>query len=135
LYCQAKFSTNIVFFAEIKNMLDYWERVTKIIADQNTKQSWLAEKAGILQQTLSQWIIKGRLPNVKEGQKIAETLETTVEYLVTGQPPAGLSIEAMEIAQKFSNLSPSGQKAAQSMMEGLLQDYPRQPMQAEAPAG
>jgi hypothetical protein len=58
-----------------------------------------------------------------------------VEYLVTGTPPAGLSKEVMEIAQKFNNLFPAEQKAAQSMMEGLLKDYPHQPIQAESPAG
>jgi hypothetical protein len=62
-------------------------------------------------------------------------LGESIDYLVTGNPPAGLSESALEITQKFNNLSPGGQKAAQSMMEGLLRDYPRRPIQTESPAG
>jgi transcriptional regulator with XRE-family HTH domain len=116
-------------------MLDFWLRVKAKIDEQNTKQSWLSEKTGIIHQTLSQWIKKDRLPNVDEGYRIAKALGVSVEELVFGEPPEGLSPEAFIIAKTFDNLSPAGRKAAQSMMEGLLKDYPRQPIQAENSAG
>jgi hypothetical protein len=82
------------------------------------------------------WIKKDRFPNVDEGQRLADALGTTVEYLITGNPPVpGISPEALRIAQNFDNLSPAGQKAAQSMMKGLLRDYPQQTIQEENPAG
>jgi transcriptional regulator with XRE-family HTH domain len=80
----------LFFLFDNKWVLDFWDRVTKLIESQNTKQVWLAEKAGVLQQTLSQWIIKDRLPDVEEAYKIAIALEVTLEYLVTGSPPEGI---------------------------------------------
>jgi transcriptional regulator with XRE-family HTH domain len=114
----------LLFFVENKNMLDYWERVTKIIDSQNIKQSWIAEKTGILHQTLSQWILKDRLPNVEDGQKIATILGVTVEYLVTGKPPAGLSEDVLAIARAAERLSPEGRKVALHQVEALAADFP-----------
>jgi transcriptional regulator with XRE-family HTH domain len=105
-------------------MLDFWDRVTRMISDQDTKQSWLAGKIDVLQQTLSQWILKDRLPNVEDGQKIATTLGVTVEYLVTGKPPAGLSEGAMAVARAAERLSPEGQKVALHQVEALAADFP-----------
>jgi hypothetical protein len=113
----------------------FWNMVKKEIETQNTSQEWVAHKAQLNFGTMKQQIHHKRVPDAETAYKIAVALETTVEYLVTGVPPAGLSIEAMEIAQIFNNLSPEGQKAAQSMMEGLLKDYPQQSIQAESPAG
>jgi transcriptional regulator with XRE-family HTH domain len=117
--------------------MDFWDRTKELIEKENTSFAYIAGKLGKAESTVSGWHREKirKIPRADFAVIIAEILKTTVEYLVTGIPPAGLSIEAMEIAQKFNNLSPAGQKAAQSMMEGLLQDYPRQPIQAENSAG
>ena len=44
----------------------------------------LAEKIKISYNTLQSWITKDRLPDAEQAVKIAEYLNTTVEYLVTG---------------------------------------------------
>jgi transcriptional regulator with XRE-family HTH domain len=101
-------------------MLDYWDRVTKLI----TKQIWLAEKVGILHQTLSQWIKKDRLPDVVDGQKIAKALGVTVEYLVTGRDPEGLSEDSLKVALAAEQLSPEGRKIALTQVEALQEHFP-----------
>jgi transcriptional regulator with XRE-family HTH domain len=115
--------------------MSFTERLENLLKSKKITQTELAQRLNIRRASISEWKRYNTFPYADIAVKIAEALETTVEYLVTGTPPAGLSIEALDLAQKFSNLSPSGQKAAQSMMEGLLQDYPRQPMQVETPAG
>jgi transcriptional regulator with XRE-family HTH domain len=101
-------------------MLDYWQRVMGLI----TKQAWLADQTGILQQTLNQWIRKDRLPNVTNGHKIAAVLGVTAEYLVTGNPPAGLTPEGMEIARAAERLNLEGKRAALAAIKGLESIYP-----------
>jgi transcriptional regulator with XRE-family HTH domain len=116
-------------------MLIFWKRVTELISLQNTTQSWIAEKSNILHQTLSQWILKDRLPDVEKGIKIAEILGVTAEFLVTGKPPEGISEEALQIARAVDRLSSAGKKAALSMVEGLAKDYPQKPGTAANTAG
>ncbi len=86
-------------------MLDFWYRVNKLIEAQNTKQIWLAEKVGVLQQTLSQWILKDRLPDAQTAFRIAQALETTAEYLVTGNAPAGIAPDVLAIARQIAALT------------------------------
>jgi hypothetical protein len=116
--------------------MGFFEEVKRLAKIKGTTIEALAESIpGKNRDSYYGWRRSNNLPRADEAVKIASTLGTTVEYLVTGEPPAGLSKKALEIAQKFDNLSPAGQKAAQSVMEGLLRDYPQRSIQAESPAG
>jgi transcriptional regulator with XRE-family HTH domain len=115
--------------------MEFFERVKGLAKEKGTTIEALAENIGKNRDSYYGWKRKNNLPRADEAVQMAAALGVTVEYLVTGNPPAGISEEALKIAQYFDNLSPAGQKAAQSMMEGLLKDYPRRPMQAESPAG
>ncbi len=63
---------------------DFWQRVKYLIKENNTKQEWLAEISGIKYQTLRSMISKNTFPKADDAVKIAEVLNTTVEYLVNG---------------------------------------------------
>jgi SOS-response transcriptional repressor LexA len=91
-------------------MLNFWIRVKTKIDEQNTKQSWLAEKTGIIPQTLSQWIKKDRLPDVEAGYRIAKALGVALEELVAEEPPKGMSPAAFSIARDFDRLDSVGQE-------------------------
>ena len=47
----------------------------------NLSQSDLAKRMKVKQNTISQWENENRLPNIKQGIKLAKLLETTVESL------------------------------------------------------
>jgi transcriptional regulator with XRE-family HTH domain len=116
--------------------MGFFEEVKRLAKVRGTTIEALAESIpGKNRDSYYGWRRSNNLPRADEAVKIATALGTTVEYLVTGNPPAGLSQEALEIGQIFDILSTAGQKAAQSMMEGLLKDYPQRPIQAESPAG
>ncbi|WP_041866103.1 helix-turn-helix domain-containing protein [Sediminispirochaeta smaragdinae] len=65
--------------------MDFIDRVKEELRNQKKTQEWLAWKAGISYNTLKGWTAKGRLPNVEQATAIAKALNTTVEYLVTGE--------------------------------------------------
>lgn len=44
-------------------------------------QSDIAELMNVKQNTISQWETEERIPNIKQGLKLAEILETTIESL------------------------------------------------------
>jgi len=62
----------------------FWENVKKEIKSQNTTHDWVAKNAGISFNTFQGWISKGIYPRVNEAVRIAVSLNTSVEYLVSG---------------------------------------------------
>jgi transcriptional regulator with XRE-family HTH domain len=62
----------------------FWENIKKEIKLQNTTQEWVAKKAGINFNTFQGWIAKGIYPRVNDAVRIALSLNTSVEYLVSG---------------------------------------------------
>ena len=62
----------------------FWENVKKEIKAQNTTQEWVAMNSGISFNTFQGWISKGIYPRVNEAIRIAVSLNTSVEYLVSG---------------------------------------------------
>jgi transcriptional regulator with XRE-family HTH domain len=102
----------------------FWDRVKYEIKAQNTTQEWLAKKADIIPGTIKQQIHHNRLPDVEQGQKMAFALGVTLEYLVTGQPPAGLSEDIFAITRAAEQLSPEGRKVALHQIEALAADFP-----------
>jgi repressor LexA len=115
---------------------DFWINVKKLIGENNTYQNWVANKCEVKPRTFENWIYRNILPNVVEGQKIAEALETTVEYLVTGKTPSDLSEDAMVIIKEVKKLNKEGKKAALGAIQGLQTLYPyekeKKPMYATA---
>ena len=66
-------------------MLDFWLRVKDKLDFQNMTQRDLAEKINESYNTLQSWINRDRLPNAEQAVTIADALNTSVEFLVTGK--------------------------------------------------
>ena len=73
---------------------DFWERVNKLIKQEHTKQETLAMECGINYQTFRGWIVHKTYPNALQTVLIAEHLNTSVEYLVTGKSDTEETIKA-----------------------------------------
>ncbi len=63
--------------------MSFWENVETLIKEQNTTYRWLASKMGVAETTVSSMRKANTEPRASEAVKIAEALNTTVEYLVT----------------------------------------------------
>ncbi|MCR4735768.1 MAG: helix-turn-helix transcriptional regulator [Treponema sp.] len=66
-------------------MLDFWIRVKDKLEYQELTQKELADKIQESYNTLQSWINRDRLPNAEQAVKIADSLDTSVEFLVTGK--------------------------------------------------
>lgn len=66
-------------------MLKFWIRVRDSLEYLGLSQKELAEQIQESYNTLQSWISKDRLPNAEQAVKIAATLQTSVEFLVTGK--------------------------------------------------
>jgi SOS-response transcriptional repressor LexA len=104
---------------------EFWTNVKNLIKENNTYQDWIANKCGVKPRTFQNWIYRNIPPNVIDGQKIAVALETTVEYLVTGKPPADMPKDIIEIIKAAKKLNDEGKKAALGAIQGLQALYPQ----------
>ncbi len=66
-------------------MLDFLLRVKEKLDYQELTQRDLAEKINESYNTLQSWINRNRLPNAEQAVKIADSLNTSVEFLVKGK--------------------------------------------------
>lgn len=66
-------------------MLDFWLRVKDKLDFQDSTQRDLAQNINESYNTLQSWINRDRLPNAEQAVKIAEALNTSVEFLVNGK--------------------------------------------------
>ncbi len=66
-------------------MLQFWQNVKEELDYNLITQKDLAAAVGISYNTLQSWINRDRLPNAEQAVKIAEALNTSVEFLVTGK--------------------------------------------------
>lgn len=63
----------------------FWSRVNALIKEQDSTQELICSQTGISINTLRGWVSKSVLPRADEAVKIARALNTTVEFLVTGE--------------------------------------------------
>lgn len=62
----------------------FWTNVNNLIKAQKLTQEEVCKTSGISIYTLRGWISKNVLPRADEAVLIAQSLNTTVEFLVTG---------------------------------------------------
>ena len=74
---------NNPFVLYFKVMLKFWIRVRDSLEYLGLSQKELAEQIQESYNTLQSWISKDRLPNAEQAVKIAATLQTSVEFIVT----------------------------------------------------
>jgi transcriptional regulator with XRE-family HTH domain len=85
--------------------MDFWMRLKNEIKAQNTTQEWVAGKIGVPFGTFRKWMTRKTYPNIKEGIEIAKLLETSAEYLVTGDEPQGLNDIERKLMNNYRKLS------------------------------
>jgi transcriptional regulator with XRE-family HTH domain len=73
--------------------------------------------------SLTRWK-NGQGPNAYTLYEISKFLGDSIDYLVTGQPPVGLSEDIFAIARAAEQLSPEGRKVALHQIEALAADFP-----------
>jgi len=87
-------------------------RLKNEIKAKNTTQEWIAGKIGVPLSTFRKWMTRKTYPNLKEGIEIAELLEVSAEYLVTGKDPEGLDSTERRLVNSYRKLSSADKENA-----------------------
>ena len=81
--------------------VSFWEQVNQLIKTQKTTQEDLAKSLCIPFGTYRGWNAYKRLPDVSSGLKIAQALNTSVEFLLTGIEPENSPKTVLDDLQAF----------------------------------
>ena len=90
------------------NYTDFWKRTNELIKLQSKTQRGLALECGFTERRIETLSSNNRSPDVIEAVKIAEALNTSVEFLVSGkEPDSSQNINAFisdiqDVIQKYS---------------------------------
>jgi hypothetical protein len=104
--------------------MELWARLEGELNRCGKNWRWLGIISAVPESTLSRWRDQGKYPGVEKAVKMAEVVGRSVEYLVTGKDPAGLSEKSLKIALAAEQLSDEGKNVALTQVEGLLAHFP-----------
>ena len=65
--------------------MNFWERVDQLLDEKGITKKSLSTEAGFDPSNISKGLKKNNMPSAETAVRIAEILEVSVEYLVTGQ--------------------------------------------------
>lgn len=82
----------------------FLERLKDELSYQGLTQKELAEKTNISVNTIRGWFSKDLIPDVFNAVKVAKALNTTVEYLATGENNNLAAQELTELKAKLADL-------------------------------
>lgn len=86
------------------NYTEFWLRTNTLIKLLNKTQRGLALECGFTERRIETLSSNSRSPDVIEAVKIAKALNTTVEYLVTGEEENKAEKELTELKAKLADL-------------------------------
>ena len=85
-------------------MRDFWIRVNSLIKLQNKTQRGLSIECGFSERKIENQSSNDRIPDAVEAVAIAKALNTTVEFLVTGENNNQAAQELTELKAKLADL-------------------------------
>jgi len=104
--------------------MELWARLDSELSRYGKNWRWLGKISSVPESTMSRWRDQGKYPSVEKVMKMAQAVGRSVEYLVTGKDPAGLSEKSLKIALVAEQLSDEGKNVALTQVEGLIAHFP-----------
>lgn len=89
------------------NAQTFWDNVKPMIKAHGLTQAKLAESCQIPFGTLQGWIAKSVIPDAVSAVKIAKLLNTSVEYLVTGEESNQYKVQLDQLKETLRQLANS----------------------------
>jgi transcriptional regulator with XRE-family HTH domain len=86
--------------------MDWFDRVKESAKTHGTTIEAVANAAGLSRDAYNSYRRKGNLPRANEAVAMARTLGTTVEYLVTGEEPATISVSDRQLLERARRYRP-----------------------------
>jgi len=97
-----------------ENAKEFWNRVKELIKKNNLTQEILAQKCDVTINVIKSWIFNERLPDAAQAVRIADTLNTSVEYLVNGNSFSDMD---SKVINTFNNIPEQNKNLAYRVLK------------------
>jgi transcriptional regulator with XRE-family HTH domain len=97
------------------------KRIDELLKKQGITRVQLAPKVGISPATISAWYTRGTVPAADVAIKIAAYLDVSVEWLITGHDPEGLTEDDRKILDMYHLLDERDREDVLGIIEGKLE--------------
>ncbi len=104
---------------------DIVKRIDLKLKEKNLKRKAAADYAGISTQALTDWNKRGSIPAADTALKIADFLDISVEWLITGKDPEQLSAEERTVIELYRSLPETGKRITKQHMKILAAELNR----------
>ncbi len=92
-------------------MRNFLENLTEIMQKKGITQRKICEICGFTESSFWAWK-KGSLPKVDAAFKIAQFLDTSVEFLMTGKDPQGIKSDELRLINKWRLIGDDSRRTA-----------------------
>ncbi len=99
-------------------MAIFIDRLESKLKEKNCTQSELANQIGIRRPTISEWKKNGSIPSGDVCLRIADYLNVSVRWLISGQEEKQLSNQDKELLAKINDLTPAQKESILMMIDG-----------------
>jgi len=105
---------------------NFHERLHDFIKRSGMTLDEISYKSGVSTKTIQNWTrdVSPTMPRVDQGVKVAMVLGISVEYLVTGKAPGGLTERGVKVALAAEQLSDEGKNVALTQVKSLAAHFP-----------
>jgi transcriptional regulator with XRE-family HTH domain len=93
----------------------------KLDNDPRFSRKALSAFSGISAQTISSWINRGSLPSADLFPVIADYLEVSIQWLITGKDAQGLTLEERNLLSKYSRLDKRDRYEVNALLDAKLE--------------
>lgn len=101
---------------------EFTERIDFVLKSRNQTRKAISLDLGISSSTISSWAAsRGSIPNVNVAYQIANYLGVSVEWLITGHDPDGLTESDRELLNMYHLLDERDKEDVRGIIEGKLE--------------
>jgi SOS-response transcriptional repressor LexA len=106
--------------------MGFSERLKTLIKAKNTSQKAIAEYLCIRRPSISDWKHLETIPGADIAIKLAKYLGVSVEYLITGEDEAGLTLEQRNLLQNYDKLNKRDRQTVLDLIETMLKNQQKE---------
>ncbi|MGI5096542.1 helix-turn-helix transcriptional regulator [Treponema socranskii] len=99
---------------------DIVDRIDELLKQRNLKRQVLADAVKFNVANIAHWKNRGNVPAADTALKIAQFFGTSVEWLITGKDPDGISDNDKKLLFDFHTISREGQEAVRTLLNGYV---------------
>jgi hypothetical protein len=103
----------------------FWDNVEVLRVRLGKERKAVIAECGLNHGAFTQGLIQHGSPAVDTACRIAQSLSTTVEYLVTGNDPQGLALDERDLLDSYRRLDADDRREVVGIIALKLERYPQ----------